>query len=178
MSPTEQQKARTLMHTALSRTNTRSFTNQAVDQESVRKLLQAAMAAHSAGDERPWHFVVIEDVATRERIADVHPYAPLVPQAPIAILVCGDLTLQKHPGFWIQDCAAATENILIEAQSLGLGAVWLGIHPVEGRVQTFRKLLELPPHVVPFALTPVGHPAEQNGLKNRYDESRVHFGRW
>jgi nitroreductase len=166
------------MDATLLRMNVRSFTNHAVCQESVRKLLQAAMAAHSEGDERPWHFMVIEDAAIREQIADIHPYAHMVPQAPVAILVCGDLTLQKHSGFWVQDCAAATENILIEAQSLGLGAVWLGIHPVEGRVQNFRKLLDLPSHVVPFALTPVGYPAEQNGLKSRYDESRVHFGHW
>ena len=166
------------MHVALTRMNVRSFTDQAVCRESVRQLLQAAMAAHSAGDERPWHFVVIEDLATRERFAEIHPYAHMVPQAPVAILVCGDLTLQKLSGFWVQDCAAATENILIEAQSMGIGAVWLGIYPVEGRVQSFRKLLDLPPHVVPFALTPVGYPAEQNGLKCRYDESRVHFDRW
>ena len=166
------------MNGTLSRINVRSFTDQAVSHESVRKLLQAAMVAHSEGDERPWHFMVVEDKATRERIACIHPYAHMVPQAPIAILVCGDLMLQKHPGFWVQDCAAATENILIEARSLGLGAMWLGIYPIEGRVQSFRKLLELPSHVVPFALTPLGYPAEQNGLKNRYDQSRVHFGHW
>jgi nitroreductase len=160
------------------RMNIRSFTDQTVPPESLRKLLQAAMAAHSAGDERPWHFVVIEDLATRERMADIHPFAHMVPQAPIVILVCGDLTLQKYSGFWVQDCAAATENVLIEAQSLGLGAVWLGIYPIEGRVQSFRKLLALPPHVIPFALIPIGHPAESNGWKCRYDESRVHCGGW
>jgi nitroreductase len=136
------------------------------------------MAAHSAGDERPWHFVVLEDAATRERIADSHPFAHIVPQAPVAVLVCGDLTLQKHPGFWVQDRAAATESILIEAQSLGLGAIWLGIYPVEDRVRTFRKLLDLPSHVVPFALTPIGYSAEQIESRSRYDGSRVHFGRW
>jgi nitroreductase len=166
------------MDTVLSRMNIRGFSEEAVCQESVRSLLQAAMAAHSEGDERPWHFVVVEDSTMREQMADIHPYAHMVPQAPVVILVCGDLTLQKHSGFWVQDCAAATENILIEAQSLGLGAVWLGIYPVEGRVQSFRKLLALPPHVIPFALTPVGHPAERNGLNCRFDESRVHFGRW
>ena len=166
------------MDCALLRTNVRSFRNQAVCEKSVRKLVHAAMAAHSEGDERPWHFVVVEDKATRDRIADIHPYAHMVSQAPVAILVCGDLTLQKHPGFWVQDSAAATENILIEARSLGLAAVWVGIYPVEGRVQSFRKLLDLPSHVIPFALTSVGYPAEQNGLKSRYDQSRVHFDRW
>ena len=166
------------MDIALSRTHVRSFTDRPVCRDAVRQLLQAAMAAHSAGDERPWHFVVVDDPETRQEFAEIHPFAHPVSQAPIALLVCGDLTLQKLSGFWVQDCAAAAEDILIAAQSLGLGAVWLGIYPVEGRVQGFRKLLDLPPHVVPFALIPVGYPAEQNGLKYRYDESRVHFGRW
>jgi nitroreductase len=166
------------MNAVLTRMNVRSYTDRAVSPACVRKLLQAAMAAHSAGDERPWHFVVIEDSITRERIAAFHPLADIVLQAPVAILVCGDQTLQKHSGFWVQDCAAATEHILIEAQAMGLGAMWLGIYPVEGRVQNFRKLLDLPSHVVPFALTPVGYPAEQNAPQCRYDESRVHFDRW
>jgi len=158
--------------------NIRGFTGQSVSQEHVRKLLQAAMSAHSAGDERPWHFVVVEDLDTRAQLADIHPYAHMAWQAPIAILVCGDLTLQKHSGFWVQDCAAATENILIAARSLSLGAVWLGIYPIEGRVQSFRRLFDLPPHIIPFALTPIGYPAESNGLKCPYDESRVHLDRW
>lgn len=167
-----------MMDITRSRTNIQGFADRAIRMDSVRQLLQAAMAAHSAGDERPWHFVVVDDIATRQQLADIHPYAHMVPQAPVAILVCGDLTLQKLSGFWVQDCAAATENILIEAQLLGLGAVWLGIYPIEGRMQSFRNLIDLPPHVIPFALVPVGYPAEQNGLKCHYDDSRVHFGGW
>jgi nitroreductase len=166
------------MDIALSRMNVRSFADRPVCRDVVRQLLQTAMAAHSAGDERPWHFLVVDDFTIRQQLADIHPYAHMVSQAPVAILVCGDMTLQKLSGFWVQDCAAAAQNILIAAQSLGLGAVWLGIHPIEGRVQSFRKYFELPPHVIPFALMPVGYPAEQNGLKCRYDESRVHFGHW
>ncbi len=166
------------MDITLSRTNVRSFTDRPVCRDAVRELLEAAMAAHSAEDERPWHFLVVDDLTTRQQLAEIHPYAHLVPQAPVAILVCGDLALQKLSGFWVQDCAAAAQNILVAAQSLGLGAAWLGIHPIEGRVQGFRKLLDLPLHVIPFALIPVGYPAEQNGLKCRYDESRVHFGQW
>ena len=158
--------------------NIRSYSEEAVRPEFVRKLLQAAMAASSAGDQRPWHFVVVEDRAARERMAAIHPFAHMLPQAPVTIVVCGDPTLQKHPGFWVQDCAAAMENILLEARALCLGAVWLRIYPVEGRVQNFRKLLDLPPHVIPFALAPVGYPAEKSEPKCRYDRSRVHFDRW
>jgi nitroreductase len=166
------------MDILLTEMNIRSYSDQTVGPECVRKLLQAAMAASSAGDQRPWHFVVVGDRETRERMADTHPFAHTLLQAPLAILVCGDPTLQKHPGFWVQDCAAAMENILIEARSLGLGTVWLRIYPIEGRVQNFRKLLDLPHHVVPFAVTPVGYPAEKSEPKCRYDESRVHFDRW
>src|SRR5271165_6915667 len=96
-----------------------SFADQAICPEFVRKLLLAAMAASSAGDQRPWHFVVVEDRGTRERMADIlHPFAHVLPQAPLALLVCGDPTLQKHAGFWVQDCAAAMQNILIESRTL------------------------------------------------------------
>ncbi len=166
------------MKAIITRLHVRSYTDQPVGRESIQALLQAAMAAHSEGDERPWHFVVIEDLVTRERIAEIHPSAHIVAQAPVAILICGDQTLQKHVGFWVQDCAAATQNILVEAQPLGLGAMWLGIYPVEGRVQNIRKLLDLPPTVIPLSVVTVGYPIEQNGLKCRYDASRVHFEHW
>ena len=114
------------MDAAATRLHVRRYNNQAVGRESIRELLQTAMAAHSEGDERPWHFVVVEDLAMRERIAETHPAATIVVQAPVVILVCGDQTLQKHPGFWVQDCAAATENMRIKAQTMGLGrhVVW------------------------------------------------------
>jgi nitroreductase len=102
----------------------------------------------------------------------------MVPNAPVAVLVCGDETLQKARGFWVQDCAAATENILIEAQQLGLGAVWLGIYPIEGRVEGPRRLLGIPDYVVPFALVALGHPAEYTKAVRRYDASRVHVDQW
>ena len=167
------------MDTLLTEMKIGSYSNQAVCPEFVRKLLLAAMAASSAGDQRPWHFVVVRDQATRKQMADfLQPFAHMLPQAPVAILVCGDPTLQKHAGFWVQDCAAAMQNILIESRAQCLGAVWLRIYPVEGRVQNLRKLLDLPPHVVPFAITPVGYPVDKSEPKCRYDESRVHFDRW
>lgn len=166
------------MDATATRLHVRRYTNRAVDEESVRALLQAAMAAHSEGDQRPWHFVVIEDLATRVRIVETDPAAHIVVQAPVVILVCGDQALQKHAGFWVQDCAAATQNILIKAHCLGLGAMWFAVYPVEGRVQNIRRILNLPPSVIPFSFTSVGYPAEHNGLKCQYTASRVHFERW
>jgi nitroreductase len=98
--------------------------------------------------------------------------------APLAILVCGDLEREVAQGFWIQDCAAATENLLIAVEALHLGAVWLGIYPRETRVEYLRDLLHIPQHIVPFALIPVGYPAETTETPSRYDGSRVHYNAW
>jgi nitroreductase len=144
----------------------------------VKTLVTAAMAAPSVADERPWHFIVIHDPAIKHQITAVHRFAYMAAQASVALLVCGDKRLEKQRGFWVQDCAAATENILIEAQQLGLGAVWLAVYPVEGLVQGFRRLLGIPEHVIPFGLVLVGHPAKQQKPVNRYDESRVHTDGW
>ena len=162
----------------LSRTSIRDFTDLPVSDVTVDALLRAAMAAPSAADERPWHFVVIRDQHIRERILEINRFAHIVPQAPVAILVCGDERLQKHRGFWVQDCAAATENILVEAEKLGLGATWLGVYPIEGMVQGLRRLLNIPEHAIPFALVAVGHPGERHEPADRYDDSRVHEESW
>jgi nitroreductase len=166
------------MDPVLSRRSVREYTDQPVSEETVRTLLRAAMAAPSAEDQRPWHFVVIRDHEIRAKIPQVHRFAHMISRAPVALLICGDETRQKQRGFWVQDCAAATENILIEAQQLGLGAVWLGVYPVEGRVQGFRRLLNIPDHVVPFALVVVGYPAKRKKPVDRYDASRVHQDSW
>ncbi|MBI4880183.1 MAG: nitroreductase family protein [Planctomycetes bacterium] len=156
----------------------REFTEEQIPAETLLLLVAAAMAAPSAGDERPWHFVIIRSPAQRERILDVLPEAEMLARAPAAILSCGDLTLQKHVGFWEQACAAATENILIEAERLGLGAIWQGIHPLQGRVRRMRAMLHIPPHVVPFALVVLGRPAQARQPQNRFDPARVHYDAW
>ncbi len=99
-------------------------------------------------------------------------------EATVAVLICGDLSLEKHKGYWVQDCSAATENLLLAAHAKGLGAVWLGVYPREERVDGLRKLLGIPEHVIPFSLVPIGHPAEQKPPAERYNPSRIHFNRW
>jgi nitroreductase len=162
----------------LSRRSIRKYTGEPVSGEHVEHLLRAAMAAPSAGNQQPWHFVVIRERRLLEAIPDVHPYASMVPEAPLAILVCGDRRLERWPQYWAQDCAAATENLLIAAAQLGLGAVWLGVHPLEERVDGLRALLGIPRDVTPFSLVPVGWPAEQKSPSDRYDELRVHRDSW
>ncbi len=162
----------------LERRSVRRFTARDVEEKEVRKLLEAAMSAPSAGNERPWHFVVIRDRRTLEGVMEFHPYAKMLEECAGAILVCADPSLEKYPGFWVQDCSAATENILIMAVQLNLGAVWLGIYPIEERVSGLRKLVGLPDSMVPFSLVPFGHPAEERKLIDRYDGDRVHHEKW
>lgn len=162
----------------MERRSIRKYTAEPVDDATVERLLRAAMNAPSAGNQQPWHFIVIRDQSLKDRIPTVHPYSAMVPQAPVSILVCGDPESCKWPQYWVQDCAAATENILVEARALGLGTVWLGVHPLEERVVGLRSLLSIPDHVVPFALVPVGHPAEEKGPADRYDPGRIHHDGW
>jgi nitroreductase len=162
----------------LTRRSVRKYAPEPVTDAEVERLLRAAMAAPSAGDQRPWHFVVLRDRATLRAITAVHPYARMLAEAPLAIVVCADPRLEKWPEFWTQDCAAATENVLVEAEALGLGAVWLGVHPLPERVDGLRRLLGAPDHVVPFAVVAVGRPAQRKPPPDRFDPDRVHGERW
>ncbi|OGB96440.1 MAG: NADH dehydrogenase [candidate division NC10 bacterium RBG_16_65_8] len=162
----------------LTRRSIRKYTPEPVPDSLIAEVLTAAMSAPSAGNQQPWHFVVIADRRLREEIPTFHPYAQMVPDAPVAIAVCGDLRLESHKGYWVQDCSAATQNLLLAAHARGLGAVWVGIYPKDERVQRLQKLLGLPAHVIPLALVPMGFPAERVPPVTRFDPSRVHRDRW
>ena len=166
------------MKSILGRRSIRKYTSQAVPDSQIQQLVQAAMAAPSAGNEQPWEFVVIRDRATLNAIPKFHPYSLMLYEASVAILVCGDLSREKYSGYWVQDCAAATENMLLAAVELGLGAVWLGVHPTEERVTALRKLLRIPETVVPFSLVSIGYPAEQQKPSGRFDAARIHYDTW
>jgi nitroreductase len=174
----DNQKEETKMEAVLQRRSIRKYTDQKVPEDSLTALLKAAMAAPSAGNEQPWHFVVIKERLILDQVPTVHPHAQMIKQAPVAVLVCGDTDLAKHGEMWIQDCSAATENLLIAAQAEGLGAVWLGVYPREDRIRGLRELLGIPDHVFPFALIPIGFPGEQKPPSNRYNEERIHYDRW
>jgi len=162
----------------LSRRSIRSYKARPVPEEVIQELLKAAMAAPSAGNQQPWHFVVIDDRSILNAIPSFHEYSEMLKKAPVAILVCGDERLERHKGFWVQDCSAATQNLLLAAHAKGLGAVWLGVHPREKRVVGTRKLLGLPEEVIPLAIIALGYPAERKGPAGRFDTSRVHRNGW
>jgi nitroreductase len=150
------------MDAIYARRSIRKYSSKPLPRETIEDIIRAGMNAPSAGNEQPWHFVVINRRKILEEIPSVHPHAEMVKQAPVAILVCGDLLMEKHEGFWVQDCSAATENMLLAAASLGLGSFWLGVYPRQDRVEGLRRLLNLPDHIVPFSLLPIGYPAEKN----------------
>lgn len=160
------------------RRSIRRYEDRPVDDETVEKLLRAAMSAPSAGNQQPWRFVVVRDAELKRALADCSPYASMLPSASVGIVVCGDRSVERHAGFWVQDCAAATENLLLAAHALGLGAVWLGFHPVAERERCAAALLKLPESVVPLAVVPVGWPAEPLPPVDRFDPTFVHRDLW
>jgi len=166
------------MEAIISRRSIRRYTGQTISDEMIDQLLQAAMSAPSAGNMQPWQFVVIDDRGILDTIPKVHPYADMVREAPLAIVVCGDLQRDGFGGYWVQDCSAATENMLIAAHALGLGAVWLGVYPRDERVTALRELLDIPENVTPFAVIALGYPAEAISKEDRFDRSNVHRNRW
>ncbi|MDX9981376.1 MAG: nitroreductase family protein [Lentisphaeria bacterium] len=162
------------------RRSVRRYTDQPVADAQVRDLLEAAMAAPSACARDPWEFIVLRDGELRAKVAAFLPNGPMLAQAPLGFVVCGDLE-RAHAGelsYLLQDCSAAIENLLLAAQALGLGAVWLGVHPRQDRIDNLRGLFRLPASILPVACVAVGHPAERPAPRTRYDAARVHPDRW
>jgi nitroreductase len=162
----------------VTRRSIRSFTSRPVSLDTVRELIRAAMHAPSAGNEQPWHYLILTNRDVLDKIPDFHPYAGMVSEAPVAVLVCADPRQEKHPGMWVQDLSAATENLLLAAHASGLGAVWVALHPREDRVQAMQKLVALPEPIIPFALIPLGHPAEKSDPEDRYRPELIHLNKW
>lgn len=162
----------------ITRRSIRSFKPDPLDREQVEELVRAGMYAPSAVNCQPWHFIVIDERPVMDQIMEIHPYAGMLREAQYAVMVCGDEKLEHAPGYWVVDCGAATQNILLAAHSKGIGAVWLGLHPREERKKAMSKLFELPGHVKPFALIALGYPNEEKPVPERFKRERIHFNRW
>ncbi len=162
----------------ITRRSIRKFSQEIVTSKQVNLILKAAMYAPSAVNEQPWHFIVIEEQKKLKEITKVHPHAKMLKEAPLAILVCWDDNLLKTSGYFEQDCAAATQNMLLAIHSMKLGAVWLGVHPRLERKEGLRKLFTIPENVHPFSLIAIGHPAEQKDHPQRFLEDRIHIEKW
>ena len=166
------------MEAIFKRKSIRQYKNLGVSDEIVETLLKAAMQAPSAGNEQPWEFIVLRNKETFKKITEFHPYADMLLNTDVAIVICGDLSREVFEGYWVLDCSAATENILLAAESMNLGAVWLGVYPTEDRVAELKALLKLPESVIPLAIVPVGYPDEDIAAENRFDPERIHKEIW
>lgn len=161
------------MNEIFRRTSVRRFQERTVEPEKTEQLLRAAMAAPSAGNQQPWEFYTVTRRETLEALSGCSPYAGCLVEAPLGIVVCCRENCPM-PEYRQIDCSAATENLLLEAVSQGLGAVWLGIAPLEERMAAVRQVLRLPEHLSAFALIACGYPAEERPQQDRYEPSRVH----
>ena len=165
-----------------SRKSVRSFTSQTVNRSAIDTLLRTAMAAPTGRDMRPWKFIIVDDRTAMDSLAQQLPYAKMLRTAQAAILVCGDMTVLdkagQPSGNWTFDCSAATENLLLMAEAMGLGAVWTGVHPYEDRIARVRTALGLPDYIIPLNLIPLGYPKGDPQPKDKYDERNIHCNGW
>jgi nitroreductase len=162
----------------LTRRSIRQYQDVAVREELIEKVLAAAMSAPRARNAQPWQFVVVTERKVLQEMSRVNPNAHMAAHAPLGILICGDLRLEVSAGYWVVDCAAAAQNMLLAAHARGLGAVWTGIYPRQERMEGFRRLLGLPDEVKAHSLIVIGYPAERVSEEDRYRPERVHRDRW
>lgn len=160
------------------RTSIRDYEARPVEKEKIEKMLRAAMAAPTAMNKQPWHFVVVDQRNVLDALAGANPYAKMLKKAPLAIVVCGNTDkMIEGDGrdFWIQDASAATENLLLAAHAMGLGAVWTGAYPSEERCISISKVLSLSDNLVPLNMIVVGYPAEQPQPKQKFKEENISY---
>lgn len=160
------------------RRSIRQYTGQSVTDDQLHSILRAGFSAPSANNTRPWRFIVVRDTVTLKAITEAHPYSKILPEAGCGILVCGDTQCNENLYYLAEDCSAAIQNMLLAAHALGLGAVWLGVHPREERVSAMRELMSIPGDILPVGMIAVGVPAEAKDAPDRYEEDKVHLERW
>ncbi len=163
------------LNIVFARRSIRAYTGDLVSEADIQSLLEAGMAAPSASNRKPWHFIVTTDRDVLRALADAHPFGKMLADAAVGVAVCGDPALSD---WWVLDCAAATENILIAVAGLGLGGVWLGCHGRPEREQAVRDVLGIPERIGVLSLLSIGHPAEDKEPRTQFEPGRVHRDRW
>lgn len=160
----------------MTRRSVRAFAKKAVSREDLETIVEAALSAPSACGKKPWHVVVIEDAKTRKRVTEAMEWFKPVEEAGAAILVCGEPSKSFQGDYWLVDCAALSENVLLAARALGLGSCWCGLSPIEDNVGRIRSVLDIPEHLVPFSMIAIGHPEREDAFRERNrsgDDARV-----
>ncbi|MDR0953512.1 MAG: nitroreductase family protein [Elusimicrobiota bacterium] len=160
------------------RRSIRQFTGQPITDEQLQTILNAAMMAPTGRNIQEWEFLVIKDKETLLKIIEVHPYTQMLTEAACAIIVCGNMQKDDAESFWIGDCGAASQNILLTATDLGLGSCWCGVQNSKERTDGIRKLFNLPSHIMPFNVIAIGRPAETRETPQRFDSEKVHYEKW
>jgi len=169
---------KSLQEVIISRRSVRKYTSVPVTPLQIDNLMHAAMYAPSANNLQPWHFIVVTDREMLNKIMESHPYANMLKDAPLAIVVCADENIEKTEGYWVQDCSAATQNILLAAHAMELGSVWLGVYPRKERMLAIRTIFELPESIHPLSIIAIGLTDEQKTLPERYLKERIHINQW
>ncbi len=164
-----------MIESIFNRRSIRKYKTDPVTDEQVKDLLTAAMMAPSAVNRQPWHFIVCNDREVIDKIRADHPYSKMLEMAPLCIVVCAN---KDDLGYYQQDCAAATQNLLLAADDMGLGTCWMGVAPRPERMDPIAAIFKLPENIVPFNLIAVGVPDEARPRPDRYDESKVHYNKW
>ena len=168
-------KSKAVLENIAERKSVRKYLNRSVEEDKIDAMVKAGMAAPSGMDRRPWEFVVVTDRVVLDSMAAKLPYAKMLTGAPLAIVVCGDTT---RSSYWYLDCSAATQNVLLAAESLGLGAVWTAAYPYEDRIDVVRQNTGLPEHIVPLCVIPIGYPDGPQKVKDKFDPQRVHRNKY
>ena len=165
------------LNSIFTRTSVRKYKNRKVESEKITDILKAAMQAPSAGNQQPWEFYVVENPDVIDELSKSSPYAGCAKGAPLVIIPCYRTEGIRFPELNVIDASIATEHILLEAEELGLGAVWLAVEPFCDRIEKVRKAADIREDLVPLALVPVGYPAEEKKQPDRFDKNRIHFVR-
>lgn len=168
-------KSKAVLENIAERKSIRKYLNKSVEEDKIDAMVKAGMAAPSGMDRRPWEFVVVTDREALDSMAAKLPYAKMLTNAPLAIVVCGDTT---RSSYWYLDCSAATQNVLLAAEALGLGAVWTAAYPYEDRIDVVRQNTGLPENIVPLCVIPIGYPDGPQKAKDKFDLQRVHRNKY
>lgn len=169
------------LQTIFERKSVRNYKTDPVEKEKLETIVKAGMAAPTARDRRPWEFVIIDDREILDKLAEGLPYAKMAKQASAGIIVAGDL--EKQAGgpdstYWIMDCSAAIQNMLLAVEHLGLGAVWTALYPNQDRIDVAKSVINFPEHIMPLAFIPIGVPVGDETPKDKYNEEQIHWNKW
>ncbi len=168
------------LKTIHSRKSVRKFTTQEVSKSDLETIMKAGMAAPSGHDTRLWQFIVLTERDKMMALRKELVWATGLDTSTVAIVVCGDMSKvdERNPEFWLTDTSAATQNMLLAIESMGLGGVWCTLYPGEKRMSHARKVLDLPEHIMPMCVIPIGYPAGENRAKDKYDPTTIHWNKW